>query len=151
MAESMTKTTGKSVKSFLAAVEDPTRRADAQTFLEMMERITGEKPKMWGDSIVGFGKYHYKYDSGHEGDTCLTGFSPRKNEFSLYLTGTYFEGMERQRDALLNKLGKHRMGKSCLYVKRTSDIDLKVLEELVTMSVEALRKHYPIQRTTGPG
>jgi hypothetical protein len=143
MAESMTKTSGKSVKSFLAAVEDPQRRADAKTFLEMMERVTGEKPKMWGDSIVGFGKYHYKYPTGHEGDTCLTGFSPRKSEFSLYLTGTYFDGMEKKRDALLQKLGKHRMGKACLYVKRTSDIDLKVLEDLVTMSVEALRKHYP--------
>ena len=143
MAQSMTRTSGKSVKTFLAAIEDPQRRADARTFLEMMQRVTGEKPKMWGDSIVGFGSYHYKYASGHEGDTCLTGFSPRKNEFSIYLTGTYFEGMAKRRDALLEKLGRHRMGKACLYVKRASDIDLTVLEELVTLSVDALRKHYP--------
>ena len=143
MAESMTKTSGKSVKAFLAGVEGAERRRDAQTFLELMQRVTGEPPRMWGDSIVGFGRYHYRYESGHEGDSCLAGFSPRKNEFSLYLTGTYFLGMEAERARLLERLGKHRMGKACLYVKRASDIDLKVLEELVTMSVEALRKHYP--------
>ncbi len=143
MAESATKATGKSVKAFLAGVQDEQRRSDAQVFLDLMAKVTGEQPRMWGDSIVGFGEYHYKYASGHEGDTCLTGFSPRKNEFSLYLTGTYFPGMDEKRDKLLEKLGKHRMGKACLYVKRVSDIDLEVLEELVTMSVEALKRHYP--------
>lgn len=143
MAESMTKTTGKSVKAFLATVIDEKRRADAQIVAGLMGRITGEEPRMWGDSIVGFGRYHYKYESGHEGDTCLVGFSPRKTEFSIYLTGTYFPGMEDARAKLLAKLGKHRMGKSCLYVKRIGDIDLKVLEALVTMSVDALKQHYP--------
>jgi hypothetical protein len=143
MAESMTRQSGKSVEAFLAGVDGETRRADAQVFLDLMGKVTGEPPRMWGDSIVGFGSYHYKYDSGHEGDTCLTGFSPRKNEFSLYLTGTYFPGMEEKREKLLARLGKHRMGKACLYVKRTSDIDLEVLEQLVTMSVETLRKKHP--------
>jgi hypothetical protein len=143
VAESMTRTSGKSVKAFLAGVEGEQRQADAQIFLDLMGKVTGEEPAMWGDSIVGFGRYHYKYDSGHEGDTCLTGFSPRKNEFSLYLTGTYFPGMEEKRAKLLAKLGKHRMGKACLYVKRASDVDLTVLKQLVAMSVDALRKHYP--------
>ncbi len=128
MAESATKATGKSVKAFLAGVQDEQRRSDAQVFLDLMAKVTGEQPRMWGDSIVGFGEYHYKYASRHEGDTCLTGFSPRRNEFSLYLTGTYFPGMDKKRDRLLEKLGKHRMGKACLYVKRVSDIDLEVLE-----------------------
>jgi hypothetical protein len=143
MAETTTKASGKSVKAFLADVQDEQRRRDAQVFVDLMAKVTGEQPRMWGDSIVGFGEYHYKYASGHEGDTCLTGFSPRTNEFSLYLTGTYFPGMDEKRDKLLQRLGKHRMGKACLYVKRVSDIDLKVLEQLVTMSVEALKKHYP--------
>jgi hypothetical protein len=143
MAESKTRMSGKSVDAFLADVEDEHRRNDARTFLELMRRVTGEPPRMWGDSIVGFGTYHYKYESGHEGDTCLVGFSPRKSEFSIYLTGTYLPGMEPKRTALLQRLGKHRMGKACLYVRQVSDIDLKVLKELVTMSVDALRKHYP--------
>jgi hypothetical protein len=143
MAESITKTSGKSVEAFLARVEDPQRRDDARLLLAMMSRVTGAEPKMWGDSIIGFGTYHYKYESGHEGDTCLTGFSPRAREFSIYLNGTYFPGMEEKREKLLGKLGKHRMGKACLYVKRASDIDLKVLEQLVSMGVDAVRKNYP--------
>jgi hypothetical protein len=143
LAESMTRPSGKSVEAFLAGVEDEKRRADAQVFLDLMGKITGENPRMWGDSIVGFGSYHYRYETGHEGDTCLTGFSPRKSEFSLYLTGTYFPGMEAKREKLLATLGKHRMGKACLYVKRVSDIDLRVLEQLIAMSVEALKQRYP--------
>ena len=143
MAESMTKESGKSPRAFIAAVEDEDRRKDAQALLDLMARVTGDKPKMWGDSIVGFGKYHYKYESGHEGDTCITGFSPRQREFSIYLNGSYFPGMEARREKLLAKLGKHRMGKACLYVKRLSDIDLKVLEQLVVLGVDELRKRYP--------
>jgi hypothetical protein len=143
MAESMTKESAKSVSSFLAAVEDDDRRKDTVALLEMMKRLTGSEPKMWGDSIVGFGKYHYKYESGHEGETCLIGFSPRKREFSIYLNGTYFTGMEAKREKLLASLGKHRMGRACLYVKRLSDIDLRVLEQLVVMGVDELKKQYP--------
>ncbi len=131
MAETKTKETGKSIETFLEGIEDEQRRNDARVFLDLMKRITGESPKMWGDSIVGFGRYHYRYESGHEGDTCLTGFAPRKNEFSIYLNGTYFPGMDEKRQRLLDRLGKHRMGKACLYVKRASDIDIEVLEELV--------------------
>lgn len=143
VAESMTKVSGKSVKAFLDRVEDPDRRRDAAFLLDVMKKQTGEDPKMWGDSIVGFGRYHYKYPTGHEGDTCLTGFSPRSKEFSIYLNGTYFPGMEEKRQKLLDKLGKHRMGKACLYVKRLSDIDLKVLEQLIVMGIDELKKRYP--------
>ena len=143
MAEAKTKETGTSVESFLGDIEDEARRRDARVFLDLMKRITGESPKMWGSGIVGFGKYHYRYESGHEGDTCLTGFAPRKNEFSIYLNGTYFPGLDEKRQRLLDRLGKHRMGKACLYVKRATDIDLKVLEQLVAMGVDELKKHYP--------
>jgi hypothetical protein len=143
MAETKTKETGESVETFLGSIQDEQRRRDAGVFLDLMKRITGESPKMWGDSMVGFGRYHYKYESGHEGDTFLTGFAPRKNEFSIYLNGTYFPGMDEKRQRLLDRLGKHRMGKACLYVKRAGDIDLEVLEELVAMGVDELKKHYP--------
>jgi hypothetical protein len=142
MAEAKTKETGTSVESFLSDIEDEARRRDARVFLDLMKRITGESPKMWGSGIVGFGKYHYRYESGHEGDTCLTGFAPRKNEFSIYLNGSYFPGLDEKRQRLLDRLGKHRMGKACLYVKRATDIDLKVLEQLVAMGVDELKKHY---------
>jgi hypothetical protein len=142
MAETKTKPTGKSVESFLEGIDDERRRKDAGLFLDLMARVTGEPPKMWGDSIIGFGKYHYRYESGYEGDAALAGFSPRKNEFSIYLA-TYFPGMEGKRQKLLDRLGKHRMGKACLYVKRAGDIDLKVLEQLVAMGVEELRNRYP--------
>jgi hypothetical protein len=142
MPEPKTRPTAADVGAFLAAVEDERKRADAHRLVELMSRITGEPPRLWG-TIVGFGQYHYKYASGHEGDSALVGFSPRKAEFSIYLMGTYFPGQETQREALLARLGKHRMGKACLYVKRLDDIDLAVLEELVRMSVAALREHYP--------
>ena len=134
MAETKTKPTGVSVTEFLAQVEDPQKRADSKVLMEMMTRITGKKPKMWGPSIVGFGTYHYKYASGHEGDTCIAGFSPRKAELTIYLYPD---------DELLAKLGKHRMGKSCLYVKRLDQVDLAVLEQLVRHSVDWVRATYP--------
>ena len=142
MAETKTKQIDDDVGAFLAGVEDPRKRADSHTLVALMSKVTGEPPKLWGN-IVSFGKYHYKYDSGHEGDSALTGFSPRQAEFSIYLTGTYFPEQGNAREALLAKLGKHKMGKACLYVKRLDDIDLKVLEDLVKMSVAALRQHYP--------
>jgi hypothetical protein len=104
----------------------------------MMAEATGEKPFMFGASIVGFGTYHYTYDSGHEGDSCLTGFSPRKQAISIYLMGGLAE-----HPALVKKLGKHKAGKGCLYVKRLSDVDPAVLKELIVRSVASTRQRYP--------
>jgi hypothetical protein len=109
------------------------RRADGQTLLALMARLTGAPATMWGPSIIGFGRYHYRYDSGHEGDMCMVGFSPRKAELVLYLVPD-FTGP----DELQARLGKHRSGKSCLYIKRLADVDMAVLEEMVTRSVTAL-------------
>ena len=126
MAEAKTKPTAVSARDFLANVKDPKRRADAQALAKIFQRATGEKPVMWGPSIVGFGKYHYKYESGREGDMCLAGFSPRSSAFALYtLTGAKGEA------ALLARLGKFKRAKACLYVTRLADVDVDVLEELV--------------------
>ena len=146
MAEAKTRPTGVSVTEFLAQVEDPQRRTDSTVLVDMMTRTTGEEPRMWGPNIVGFGAYHYKYASGHEGDAPLVGFSPRKAEFSIYLYG-YQDSEERGR--LLANLGKHRMGEGCLYVKRLDQVDMAVLEELVRNSVAALRAAYPPQASSG--
>lgn len=135
MAEMKTRKTEGSVDAFLDAVTDDSRREDCRTITGIMRRATGAEPKLWGPSIVGFGDYHYKYESGREGDWFVTGFSPRKNELSLYIMA----GFERYED-LLAKLGKYRTGKSCLYVKRLADVDLAVLEELVKQSVAYTRQ-----------
>lgn len=103
-----------------------------------MQKATDAPPKMWGSSIIGFGQYHYKYDSGHEGDMCITGFSPRKQDFSLYV----MMNAEDNQD-LLSKLGKHKTGKACLYVKRLADIDTKVLETLIKRTIDQVKKKYP--------
>ncbi|RYE10221.1 MAG: DUF1801 domain-containing protein [Hyphomicrobiales bacterium] len=142
MAETKTKPTEISVTEFLAKVEDPQKRADSHTLIAMMQRLTGEKPLMWGPSIIGFGSYHYKYASGHEGDSCVAGFSPRKAEFSIYISPNDTE----QRTELLARLGKHRMGKGCLYVKRLDGLDLKVLEQLVQHSIDEARTLYPARK-----
>ena len=142
MGNTMTAVTGGDVEGFIAAVEDERKREDSQKLVVLMTRVTGEKPKMWG-TIVGFGRYHYKYESGHEGETCLVGFSPRKAAFSIYLMGNYFPDSKAKAEELLGRLGKHSMGKGCLYVKKLEDVDLKVFEQLVTLSVEKLREHYP--------
>lgn len=141
MHEQKTKPNTGDVDAFLTGLEDP-KRADSQTLVGLMHAVTGEPPMLWGN-MVGFGRYHYKYASGHEGDAFLIGFAPRKVEFSIYLMGTP-EGAEK-REAMLSRLGKHRMGKGCLYVKRLSDIDLSVLRELAEISVAALRAAYPTQ------
>ncbi len=134
MAANKTKPTKLSVAAFIDAVADRTRRADAQALVKLMESASGEKPKMWGASIIGFGSYHYTYDSGRQGDMPLVGFSPRKAATVLYImTGL------GQSEALLAKLGKHTTGKGCLYVKNLADVDQKVLEALVVKSVAALR------------
>jgi hypothetical protein len=141
MAELKTQPTGASVEEFIAGVEDEARREDCRALVKMMRRVTGSKPVMWGPSIVGFGSYHYRYASGREGDWMLAGFSPRKRDLTVYVMAG-FKGAEK----MLARLGKYRASKgSCLYLKRLSDIDLEVLEELVTASVDRLRRAYPEQ------
>ncbi len=138
MAETKTKPTAVTVDSFIDAVENPVRRADARAVLAMMERVTGESPQMWGPSIIGFGSYHYRYDSGHEGNACRLGFSPRKAELVLYvLTG------EPEQDAQLARLGKHKTGKSCLYVKKLADVDMAMLEEITRGALKHMDTKYP--------
>ena len=138
MAELKTKQSDASVEAYLDAIDDARRRDDCRAIADIMRRVTGLEPKMWGTSIVGFGSYHYKYASGHEGDACLAGFSSRKAEISLYL----MPGLEAK-GTLLAELGKHKAGKGCLYVKRLSDIDVRVLEKLIRESVAELRRRYP--------
>jgi hypothetical protein len=119
-----------SVAAFLAAIPDEDRRRDCRRVVQLMKRVTRAQPKMWGPSIVGFGSYHYKYESGREGDWFLAGFSPRKSDLTLYIMSGF-----PQHEALMKRLGKHKTGKSCLYIKRLADIDEGVLEELVRRSV----------------
>lgn len=135
MAENITRETDASVEAFLQGVEHAGRREDAFALLELMRRVTGVEPKMWGPSIIGFGKYHYRYDSGREGDMLRVGFSPRKANLALYFTA---KG-DRFRE-LLPRLGKHKMGGSCLYVTRLANVDPGVLEELVATSWERARE-----------
>lgn len=126
------------VSEFLASIADENRRRDCKTVAELMKKITGKSPKMWGPSIVGFGRYHYKYDSGREGDFFWAGFSPRKQALTLYLMGGYARHNE-----LMKKLGKYKAGKGCLYVKSLEDIDMTVLEKLIVESVAYIRTKYP--------
>jgi hypothetical protein len=126
------------VPEFLALVDNPQRRADGEALCEIMSRLSGHPPVMWGPSIIGFDRYTYLYDSGHGGDMCRIGFSPRKAELVLYvLVGA------PQQDALLARLGKHKTGKVCLYIRRLSDIDLTVLEQLIAESLAEMRRRYP--------
>ena len=138
MAEIKTKATGVSVDAFLDAVPDARRREDGKRVRALMERLSGEPAAMWGPSIVGFGSYHYKYDSGHEGTICRIGLSPRKAELVLYV----LSGVEGEAE-LLARLGKHRTGKACLYVKKLEDVDLGVLEALVSGALAHMDSRYP--------
>ena len=138
MAQLKTKQTDASVEKYLDTIEDPRRRADCAAISALMKKVMKCEPKMWGPSIVGFGRYHYRYETGHEGDACLVGFSCRKPEIVVYIA----EGFE-SREELLRQIGKHRTGKVCLYIKRLSDIDTGVLEKLVKASVAEMRKKYP--------
>ena len=131
MAKLKTRRTAASVPAFLKSIADDDRRKDCQTLVRIMKRAVGAEPKMWGSSIVGFGHYHYKYASGRENDWFLAGFSPRKQDLTLYIMA----GFDRY-DALMTKLGKHKTGKSCLYLKRLADVDVAVLEELISASVK---------------
>lgn len=142
MVEQKTKPGNGNVDAFLAEIDEPQKRADAQTLVTLMQEVSGEPPVLWGN-MVGFGRYHYRYDSGHEGESFLVGFAPRKSEFSIYLMGTHDADETAQRDALLARLGKHRMGKACLYVKRLGDIDIAVLRDLAVHSVGRIKAAYP--------
>jgi hypothetical protein len=137
MAQNKTQPTQMSPAGYLAAIEDAGRRDDCNAIAQLMARATGHPAVMWGTGIVGFGSYHYRYDSGREGDTCLTGFASRKGEISVYLMADFPE-----RDALLAQLGKHKMGKACLYIRKLSDIDTGVLEQLVVGSVAQVQRSY---------
>lgn len=132
-----TKVTKLTPAAFIKQIEDAQMRKDCQEVSRMMEAITGEPGKMWGSNIVGFDQYHYKYDSGREGDMLLTGFSPRKTALTLYL------GPGLQDMALMDKLGKYKTGKGCLYIKKLEDVDRAVLRDLIAKSVAEMRKQYP--------
>jgi hypothetical protein len=138
MAENKTRPTQKSVREFLDAVPDEKKRQDSYKILELMQKVTGFEPVMWGPSIVGFGQYHYKYASGREGDSGLTGFSPRKQALTVYIASGFDQYGE-----LMERLGKYKTGKVCLYVKKLEDIDLETLEELVRRSVEHIKATNP--------
>ncbi|HOY80310.1 MAG TPA: DUF1801 domain-containing protein [Hyphomonadaceae bacterium] len=135
MAETKTKPTAVSVKAFIAAVTNDTRRADAQTLLKLFEKVSGVKAKMWGPSIIGFGKYTYTYDSGHSGDAPVLGFSPRAANIVIY-GGSYPE----QIGPLLKKLGKHKSSKACIYINKLADVDMAVLETLLKDGLAEMRK-----------
>jgi hypothetical protein len=138
MSEPKTKPTEVSAGRHVAAIANEEQRNDAQTLVALMRRVTKQEPRMWGPSIVGFGSYHYKYASGHEGDSALAGFAARGSELVVYIAAG-FEG----RDALLAKLGKHKTGKVCVYIRRLANVDLKVLETLVAQSVAETKRRYP--------
>jgi len=138
MAEAKTKPTKVSVRSYLDGIANEPRRRDCETVAAMMKTVTKCEPRMWGPSIVGFDTYHYKYESGREGDMCVVGFSSRKTDLVVYLVSG-FEGAED----LLQNLGSHKLGKSCLYIRRLSDVNLPVLERLVARSVEETKRRYP--------
>jgi len=140
MAEMKTKPTNESVKDFLNRIPDAERREDCLAVAKMMEDITGEKPKMWGPSIVGFGSYHYKYASGREGDWPMAAFSPRKKDLTVYL----MMGFEKHTE-LMEKLGKYSHAKSCLYIKRLSDIHLPTLKKLIKTSIKELNAYLKAQ------
>ncbi|MFW8594381.1 DUF1801 domain-containing protein [Cribrihabitans neustonicus] len=140
MSGNKTMPTGASVEDFLAAIEPPRKAAEAQELDAMFRRVTGFAPQMWGTSIIGYGRYRYRYKSGREGDFLATGFSPRKARFSLYIMPGY-----QDYGAILARLGKHKLGKSCLYVNKLADIDLAVLEELIAAGLRDLNAIWPVE------
>lgn len=134
MAELKTKATKVSVDNYIDKIPDERVRDDCRALIKLMSKITGEPPVMWGPSIIGFGHYHYKYASGHEGEMCITGFSPRKPNLTIYAYSLPEE---------LKNLGKHKASKACIYVKKLEDIDMKVLEKIITASIKRTRKAHP--------
>ncbi len=134
MSENKTRPTQDDVIAYIENVENKRRREDAQTLVELMTDLTGYQPTMWGTSIIGFGSYHYVYESGREGDSMLVGFAPRKANLVLYITSGF-----EQYDHLLEKLGKYKTGKSCLYVNKLADVDVDILKQLITASVDHMK------------
>jgi hypothetical protein len=138
-AENKTKATDVEPKDFIASIEPEKKRADGEALLQLFNRVTGMKPKMWGPSIIGYGRYHYKYETGREGEFMMTGFSPRKANLSIYIVPGYrFPEMQEK----LSRLGKHKLGKSCLYINKLADVDLAVLEEIVADGLAYMRDKY---------
>ncbi|NMH27136.1 DUF1801 domain-containing protein [Flavobacterium silvaticum] len=137
MAQNKTAETSASVTEFIESKTQGQKREDSFALVELFKKQTGFEPKMWGPSIVGFGSYHYKYDSGHEGDAPLAGFSPRADSFSLYLSWDY-----ENRDELMAKLGKHKAAKACVYIKKLSDVDLDVLSQMISNSFRQIQEKY---------
>ena len=144
MSKSDNKTTVTAVDptDFIAAIEHPTRRADALRLDQLFRRVTGFQPRMWGPTIIGYGQYHYRYATGREGDFLATGFSPRKANLSIYIMPGYGDF-----GSILTRLGKHKIGKSCLYVNKLADIELDVLEQLIRAGLMDLATHWPVQPT----
>ncbi|KGA99067.1 hypothetical protein AJ85_17415 [Alkalihalobacillus alcalophilus ATCC 27647 = CGMCC 1.3604] len=138
MYELKTKETDHDVIEFIEKVESPKKKQDAYQLLDIFTEVTGYEAKMWGPSIIGFGSYHYKYKTGHEGDAPLVGFSPRKAKISLY-----FATGDAKRDELLKEFGKHTSGKACVYISKIADIDVDVLKALIKQSIIFLRETYP--------
>ncbi len=137
MAQLKTRPSGASVSTFLGAIEDEQKRRDARRLLALMKEVTGKRPKMWSTNIVGFGTYHYKYESGREGDWPVTGFSPRKQSLTIYVMPGFL-----RYGSLMGKLGRYKTGKSCLYLKKLDDVDQRVLRELLIRSVADMKKLY---------
>ena len=142
MAQNKTTETNISVTEFVNKVENEVKRDDSFKLIEIFKSISGFEPKMWGPTIIGFGSYHYKYESGHGGDAPLTGFSPRKDSLVFYLSSEF-----ENRELLLSKLGKHKSSKGCVYVKKLSDIDIETLKIIITNSMNYISKLYPSNET----
>lgn len=140
MAENKTKPTPQSVADFIAGVENPKRRADAEVLDAMFQRVTGWQPRMWGPTMVGYGQYHYTYDSGRSGDCLATGFSPRKANLVLYIMPGYTDFGH-----ILARLGKHKLGKACLYINKLADVDMAVVEEIVRAGLDDLATRWPVK------
>ena len=138
MAENKTTQTESSVSHFINTIENETRRNDALELVIIMQNQTGFDAKMWGQNIIGFGRYHYKYESGHEGDAPLVAFSPRKEAISLYLDASF-----ENKEELLSQFGKHKAGKGCIYIKKIADIEVEILKKMIALSVKNLNKLYP--------
>ena len=142
MTENKTQPTAVDVSDFIAAVDNPTRRADAETLDAMFRRVTGWQPRMWGPSLIGYGQYHYTYESGRTGDFLATGFSPRKGNLVLYIMPGYADMGD-----MLDRLGKHKLGKSCLYINKLADVDMDVVEEIVRAGLKDLEGRWPVSAT----
>ena len=151
MAQNKTRPTSQSVQSFIDAIENERKRADSIALVQIMREISDEEPRMWGESMIGFGSYHYQYASGHQGDSFQIGFAPRKAAITLYLMGMYMYSDDPERDHLLDRLGKHKLGKGCLYINKLADVDIDVLKTIIQRALEQLRAHYTPRKTGGTG